>query len=198
MADANPSFDCANAQTSVEKSICFSDDLQWFDRALARLHELTKKNAVGAQRDELVTSQRAFLARRESCGGQPYHCLWNAYIERLRQLADRTGIYEAFAEYAPPKDYSGTLFVARYEFTASIRLGLSKNQSQNMCTFEADDASKGGKGVIRWHAPPGDEYARGCRFILIPEGDDVRVDAKSCQMFCGHNVWLDGLYTRKR
>lgn len=210
--NAQPSFDCTKAQTASEKWICELLELQWLDRQAAKLYEAAKMRQTGEARDSLIQSQRDFLARRESCiagvpqgfttppkaGSQtPRTCLERAHIARLYELGGLTGIYEAFAEYVSPKGYSGALWVARYEFTASISLSTARDLNAHECGLEFDGAPKGGKGVIRWHGPA-DDYYEGCRVNLIPEGDDVRIESKGCDMTCGHNAWIDGLYQKKR
>jgi uncharacterized protein len=195
-ARAAPSFDCAKAQTPSEKEICAVQSLRWLDRQAAALYAAATSRQAAKERTALVRSQRDFLAVREGCmnGPQPAACLEQIYIARLYELGALTGVYEAFAEYAPPDGYAGALWIARFAFTAGVYLSTSRNAHE--CRLEFDNATKGGKGVIRWRAPAG-SY-EGCGLNLIPEGDDVQIESKGCAIACGRDAGIDGLYTKNR
>lgn len=99
------SFDCAKAQSVVEKLICSQAVLRWNDLALSRAYATAKANAVGSTRDDLVLGQRDWVRERdrrciadrtfkELSGplteprNQVYDCLNIVYLDRRRDLQD--------------------------------------------------------------------------------------------------------------
>lgn len=190
-AEAQPSYNCDFAMSAAEKQVCRVPDLQWYDRQLARLYDLARKEPK-ANRDALLAEQRVFVIRRESCRDDT-ECLVKAYEDRLAALARQVNVFEAYAEYEP-KSFGGGLWVVRFGFNAAVKI-LTVGGGGHTCVFEADNAELGGKGVIRWRDP--NENA--CRMTIAPDGDDVmRVETKNCQDYCGMRAVLDGVYTRTR
>ena len=199
-AGAAPSFGCTKADTASEKTVCAAQSLQWLDRQAAQLYAAASSRQAAKERTALVRSQRDFLLRREACmadAQRPAACLEQIYIARLYALGGLTGVYEAFAEYTPPKDYAGALWIARYPFTASVYLSTARTLDGRECRLEFDGATKGGKGVIRWRVPAS-TLDQACRLNLIPEGDDVRIESKGCALACGQGATTDGGYLRKK
>jgi len=80
------SFDCAKAAKPDEVAICDSTKLSDLDVEMATLYRVRMEipmlmGARGAAQDE----QRAFLAKRETCGGK-VACIEAAYTARNAQL----------------------------------------------------------------------------------------------------------------
>ena len=85
-ADMKPvaSFDCANAQTAVEKTICGSMELALLDRNVSSRYTSHLESLAGWAKDgesqkekasdairELKKAQKAWLAKRNTCGADP-------------------------------------------------------------------------------------------------------------------------------
>jgi uncharacterized protein len=185
---AAPSFDCAKAQSAAEKKVCATPDLEWFDRQLARLYRLARYQAED-EHDALLAEQRAFLDRRDACWDE-YECLLKAYETRLGELGTHVNVHEAYAEYRP-KDLGGSLWIVRFGFDAAVKI-LTVGDAGHTCTFDTDSAQVGGKGVIRWKGAAGDA----CRIDIVPHGDEMRVQTRGCQDYCGMRAVLDGQYSR--
>lgn len=85
-----PSFNCANAQSKIEKNICLAKniDIQDMDRQLAWLY---KKGLKSPQKKLLKTSQRKWIKfRDEQCNTKDIHnvsfCLRKQYSSRINEL----------------------------------------------------------------------------------------------------------------
>lgn len=77
------SFECNNATTLTEKSICATPGLSGLDDVLEKdyLHALD----VSADKDAILATQRAWLKGRDKCGNDS-NCILNAYQKRLKEL----------------------------------------------------------------------------------------------------------------
>ena len=73
----NPSFDCGGRLTNVLRTICYSDSLSMKDRELSDRFKAILAQKSGEDRQNLLNSQRAFLADREQC--QDQRCLNDWY-----------------------------------------------------------------------------------------------------------------------
>src|SRR5690606_17364802 len=99
------SFDCAKAESAVEKFICSQAVLRWNDLALSRAYAAAKGEMGGSARDDLLLEQRDWLSERNrrciadrtfgelsdtstELGKQTYDCLNVVYVDRRRQLQD--------------------------------------------------------------------------------------------------------------
>jgi len=80
-----PSFDCSDARTPVERSICSSAELSDLDNEIARSYATVLAASGPAARDELLRSQRAWLSRRNRCGDDS-GCLAKSMRNRLAEL----------------------------------------------------------------------------------------------------------------
>jgi uncharacterized protein YecT (DUF1311 family) len=89
--DAKPqtSFDCAKASSTTEKAICGSIQLASFDRSVSEsykiAHDDIKRN--GDNLSSLVSSQQAWLRKRNACGSDA-SCLLTAMKQRLEELSN--------------------------------------------------------------------------------------------------------------
>ena len=190
-AGAAPSFDCAKAQTRAETRICGDEDLQWSDRQLARLYTLALKEATDANRLALIEGQRRFLAERDACGTVPLGCVESLYHRRLLELATKVNVHDAYATFKPV-EFDGFMRVARFGFVGAVTLWSVGGRDHHICTFEEDNLTQTGKGLLKWQGKDG---VKACHVYIIPEGDDLRVDT-DCRYFCGAKARMDGLYKR--
>jgi len=83
-----PSFDCAKAASSVEKTICGNDLLQRLDIALSKNYK--SMMAVSAELpggvQDLRQEQKAWVAKRNKCTTNK--CLVDAYRTRIDNVCD--------------------------------------------------------------------------------------------------------------
>jgi len=184
-AVAAPSFDCSRAQTVSEKEVCRVPALNWYDRQLARLY-----NQVKGKGPQVVADQRTFLAKREACGAN-IECLQSVYGQRLKMLGKLSDTYDAAASFRPTK-FGGELWVVRYGYVGAIQL-LTVGGGGHTCVFETDNATQTGRGVLK-AVEQGDDGT--CRLNVLPDGDNLIVETKNCQSFCGMRAIMDGPYTR--
>jgi len=78
-------FDCALASTPVELMICGNDALAEADRTMAWRYFAVRADLQGRARQQLLASQRRFLARRDDCKDEA--CLVGLYMARAAELA---------------------------------------------------------------------------------------------------------------
>lgn len=88
---ATPSFPCTGNLTSTEKVICSDDGLAALDVALAAAYKNKLANtgprdySLDDPRDAIPMTQKAWLAHRDSCGGDKA-CIRKAYVIRTTAL----------------------------------------------------------------------------------------------------------------
>lgn len=95
---AQPSFDCAKAQSSAEEAVCASGSLAALDRETARLYKLAIAGPHASQesRAHLKTIQRGWIKGRDDCwkaGAGLNACVAASYVLRIHEL--REGYAEA-------------------------------------------------------------------------------------------------------
>ena len=186
-AAAGPSFDCTKAQSVAEKTICDVPYLHWTDRQMTRLYKLALSQNARVP-EAIVTSQRAFLAHRDTCRDD-VACLDLAYKTQFKELAMNVNVNEAFGEYQPD-GMGGSMQIVRFGYDAAVAI-LTVGAADHTCTFDTDSAQLGGKGVIRY----ADKGANACRMTIAPDSDDVMVvETKNCSDYCGMRARLDGRY----
>jgi uncharacterized protein len=88
-----PSFNCANARTAVERTICTSRDLSLQDRQVASLYAQLLRLVSGNvnQTRFFQTDQRDFITNRNRCDRRPNvisACLTVAYENRIMRLEE--------------------------------------------------------------------------------------------------------------
>jgi len=77
-----PSYNCAKSSTRTEFAICASPDLWVLDRAVASLYNYSRNNAGALQEQELLSSQRSWLARRNLCSDDQ-RCIAQRYTSLI-------------------------------------------------------------------------------------------------------------------
>lgn len=83
---AVPSFDCALARTTTEKTLCADKNLADLDRLMAKRYRTLRDARNFSQSQSLIASQKAWLKRRDACGSDR-NCLQQRYATRIRELA---------------------------------------------------------------------------------------------------------------
>lgn len=90
---AQPSYDCAKAQSQAEEAVCGSETLAALDRELARLYELARKDSqLTAERSrELKATQRGWIKGRDECwkaDDSLEPCVATEYVLRIHELRE--------------------------------------------------------------------------------------------------------------
>jgi hypothetical protein len=83
---SRPSFDCANARTRGESSVCADSNLATLDRNMAVEYGRAFNVATPEQRDLLKQTARRFYAYRDHCPDR--QCIAAAYAGRIREIRD--------------------------------------------------------------------------------------------------------------
>lgn len=87
-AKPQPSFDCAKANSATEKAICGSVQLASFDRSVSWSYKIAYDDLKhdGDNPSPLVSSQQAWLRKRNACGSN-VSCLLTTMKQRLDELS---------------------------------------------------------------------------------------------------------------
>jgi uncharacterized protein YecT (DUF1311 family) len=85
-AKANPSFDCADARTRSERTICADPNLAALDRRMDTQYGTAIYDADPGTRTELRRTRDRFLAWREACTSRA--CIADAYRGRMQEIRD--------------------------------------------------------------------------------------------------------------
>jgi uncharacterized protein YecT (DUF1311 family) len=80
------SFDCARAASQVERMICSDLDLAFADGGLAEDYRILMRRLPQSERAELLSEQRAWLARRDRCRDR--QCVTAAYEARRAAVSE--------------------------------------------------------------------------------------------------------------
>ena len=89
-AGPQPSFDCKQARTETEKTICSWLDLINLDRETADAYQKLRRQTSFLKRGKVRRDQTAFLASRTACGSG-YTCLRKLYKDRFGVLQGQLG-----------------------------------------------------------------------------------------------------------
>ena len=83
---ASPSFNCANARTRGEISVCRNENLAALDRQMAAQYRSATASSDRRTRAELERSRGRFLAFRDQCPSDD--CIADTYRGRIREIRD--------------------------------------------------------------------------------------------------------------
>ena len=81
---AQPSFNCALAQTDSERAICASPELAGLDQMMAHLYQKAWAARTRAARHALAGQQKQWLGYRNACGSDRA-CLTEVHHQRIQQ-----------------------------------------------------------------------------------------------------------------
>ncbi len=97
---AQPSFDCAKAESSAEALICVDETLQALDREISRLYDLAVDgpHMTPARLRELQAIQRGWIKGRDDCwkAVELRECVVDSYMIRIHEI--RTGYSDSREE----------------------------------------------------------------------------------------------------
>lgn len=85
--DPIPSFNCANAKSSIEKIICSSDKLSHLDALAASNYKNIKFKIREDMRKQLTADQRLWLRQRNTCKSP--QCVETSYRNRINELCKK-------------------------------------------------------------------------------------------------------------
>ncbi len=191
-----PSFDCAKATTTGEKTVCDAPGLGWYDRQLAKAYGIARK-AAGPRGEEAVkASQKRFIEIRDTCRGEdPYGCVLKAYQERLTELSKIAGA--ASFDYGDYDSENGSLSLARYADNSAAVSISTVGGGDHTCAFETDRAKSDAAGKISYAAKY-EGMEESCEITGTPKGDSLTIEASGgCSYWCGMRAQLDGTYKRQ-
>jgi len=190
-----PGFDCAKASTDLERMICDTPALAWWDRQMASAYELARLNADEKGRETLLAAQRLFLASRDKCA-LDYACLVDAYAGRIAEFAtsDDPGMVRV-GRYVQPGDgeVGGDLDLVVFgNGLASISM-VTFGPNAHTCALDTDDGRDSPMGIISFE----NEIAEGelCVLTITPDGANMVVTSENCTYYCGMRATLDGTYS---
>ena len=88
---AEPAFDCAKAQGSIEEMICKDDHLADLDRKLAEVYAAAARKSVNEHPPVLKAEQRGWIKGRNACwkNDDPRACTATEYRRRTAELQAR-------------------------------------------------------------------------------------------------------------
>jgi uncharacterized protein len=199
---AQPSFDCANASSTVEKAICedANYDIAARDAAMSRLYSAVKGQGG---HEALLAGQKEWLSRRDACDSDR-DCLSRVYDERLAELAsaagDEQGVTGAYG-YALEKEtnFGSAVIIREADGTLSGNIDTVSGPTYHTCGVSFDGARPIGQSWL-WEAPPEDTVADDgpCRVLFTPAAGNMRIDSLDCRAYCGARGWFDETYERKK
>jgi hypothetical protein len=85
--DSTPSFDCSQARTKVEKTLCANKDLAALDVTLTENYDKARRATKGEKHRQLLDTQRVWLKQRNAC--KTPECLTDAYTRRIEELCEQ-------------------------------------------------------------------------------------------------------------
>lgn len=190
-----PGFDCAKASTDLERMICDTPALAWWDRQMASAYELARLNADEKGRETLLAAQRLFLASRDKCA-LDYACLVDAYAGRIAELfsGDDSGMARV-GRYMQPGggEFGGDLDLVVFgNGLASIRMETI-GANAHTCWLDTDDGRDSPMGIISFENEVFDGEI--CRLTITPDGASMVVTSETCTYYCGMRATLDGTYS---
>lgn len=184
------SFNCAKAQTPVERLICSDPQVSELDDRLDKAYRTADVTGMW-QRSELGPDQKEWLKNiRNKCTDAP--CLVRAYQARIEELSkprDVTGTY---------KMEGGLLKVEHFSSEHRIQFEVQASAGMNAGELAGEAELRGGKA----NYPTDAERLRRAREhddedcklqVVFPRGSAVVVQSGGCGM--GLNVTVSGTYT---
>ncbi|NUH65860.1 DUF1311 domain-containing protein [Sulfitobacter sp. S0837] len=176
-AQAQASFDCNLAATTVEKTICADAALSKLDRQMADAFKSARRSASKSKSASILADQRAWIGQRNACSSDR-RCLRNAMQKRIADLKAPTSVQ--------------TTGLTGLYCTDTAVMGLQE-QGQNLrfdfMFFSGHFAC--GTGVLtgRRSGSGWTSSSNGCRLTLTKEGGSmvVRSDTvDTCRaLYCG-------------
>jgi uncharacterized protein len=148
---SQPSFDCAKAATTVERTICGNAELAKADREMASVYDSLAGKLFGVAKDHLLKDQIAWIRNRaEACIGnteEVTRCLRYRYNSRIATLkADGEGPYPFVSTQAILKD--GRVKAVRYQIDAAYPRFDGDADFSAVNKALADAAQEGAKNAV--------------------------------------------------
>tara|TARA_R110002072_G_scaffold172842_1_gene327333 strand:+ start:483 stop:1157 length:675 start_codon:yes stop_codon:yes gene_type:complete len=176
-AQAQASFDCNLAATTVEKTICADAALSKLDRQMADVFRSARRSASESRSASILADQRSWIGQRNTCSSDR-RCLLDSMQNRIAalkapssvQTAGLTGLY-----------CNNSGIMGLQEQGQNLRFDFMFFSGEHSCGTETLTAQRSGRGWSSSH--------NGCRMTLTQEGGSmiVRSDTvDACQaLYCG-------------
>lgn len=156
MAQAQPAFDCDDAEGEVELLICNDESLQALDRTLAITYARAMQNLPEEDQASERAVQRGWIKGRNDCwkAGDVGTCVTYSYRTRIVELQIRSGVLEAPAfvslrcEPEPGKRFTASFYNATEP--RSVVLTIDNDQVIAFATPSASGARYQANGVDFW------------------------------------------------
>jgi uncharacterized protein len=194
------SFDCDEAQSLVEKTICADTNyvLAYRDGILGRLYA-SLKQAGG--HDDVLEGQKSWLKSRDACKSD-VDCLARRYDERIAILAEAGGdedhLTGSYAYKNTEYDSNGELWLVRDPAgTLTGRLETVTGPNAHICDLEFDQAERHGNAWL-WTDPDQDDEGNSCRVRLEGGASVFTLTSENCAIYCGVAGYFDDTYKRRK
>ncbi len=98
-----PSFDCSQAKSWSEKTVCNNPTAAALDLQVSRLYNTARAQATDTRKVELKNAQMEWLRKRENCEqySDKTECLLNVYHDRVAELGSLIPAAEDMEKAAP-------------------------------------------------------------------------------------------------
>lgn len=156
MTQAQPAFDCNDAEGEVETLICNDEALQELDRALSKTYARAMQALPEEDKASEKAIQRGWIKGRNDCwkADDLEACITYSYQTRIVELQIRSGALEAPAfvtlhcEQEPDKRFTASFYNATDP--RSVVLTLANDQVIAFVTPSASGARYQASGVDFW------------------------------------------------
>ena len=176
-AQAQASFDCKLAATTVEKTICADAALSKLDRQMADAFRNARRSASKDRSASILADQRTWIGQRNSCSSDR-SCLLASMQNRIADLNTPTSVQTAGLTGLYCND---TGIMGLQEQGQNLRFDFLFFSGNFACGTQTLTAQRSGSG---WSS----SY-NGCRMTLMKEGGSmvVRSDTvDTCKaLYCG-------------
>lgn len=198
---ADPSFDCAKARAASEKAVCDSETLAWQDRQLTRLYGDVRRELPPGQVDRLKADQRAWLKRRNRCGGR-FECLQQIYASRIKTISVLVPWGSTTGEWMVQRAGvgGGASFVQHSDgsLAALFETVATGVRTTPSCVIEFDRAEAAGKGWAWSDRDQPDRQEQPCELTIQAYDEGFSVEGnQACFFYCGMRATFTGIYLRK-
>jgi uncharacterized protein len=200
-AIAGPSFDCGQAASPVEKTICDSIGfgLAEKDAMLAQLYR-GLKDAPG--QESLPQSQRDWMAARDRCNTDE-KCLSEVYETRIEELAKLGGDTEGISgrygyNLGDGVSFGSGFFALDSAGSLSAHLSTASTPAVHTCEVDVREALFVTDNVWIFVDKPNETSPDDpqCRILFRRNGNAIEVNSTYCSQWCGARGNFDAVYTK--
>jgi uncharacterized protein len=189
-----PSFDCRQAASPSEKTICANVALCRLDFQLGRTWKtLLDAFSDSVQKTRMKADQKTWIARRERCG-EDANCIGKLYQDRLSTLNGADPAHRFSGVYEVKDTGSFALYPIGDRYLVSIQTA-DPRQGSWTCELTGEAESTGDDLEIRVEGLVFRARLRDTETLIVPNADSVSAAAIQ---FCGVNGTFAFSYLRVR